>query len=202
MNGNQTMLTAIKVFSRTTKLEMWSRQVVALVATGHLGWFNPNIISQHKNCDISEMHEYFHTKFWSFVSDIILPSCYIYFTYVKVTKAQLQRMNFTVEQQVGFIKVTWAVRTTFLWHDYYVIFCLVQNKILINNNAEEVKQAETEAMKHSRSENGFAGYLPDKTICKSIMSFRKWLKACIKIRQLFNIWLMHLFIAYYFSLAS
>jgi len=49
----------------------------------------------------------------------------------------------------------------------------VQNKILINNNAEEVKQAETEAMKHSRSENGFAGYLPDKTICKSIMSFRK-----------------------------
>lgn len=43
-----------------------------------------NKIPQHKNCDISEMREYFCTRFCSFVYDITMlkciASCYIYFT--------------------------------------------------------------------------------------------------------------------------
>jgi len=70
-----------------------------------------NNISQHKNCYISEMPEYFCIKFRSFVCHNTVHKCIalccIYLTYVKLTETQTSRTNFTTEQKVDFIfKVT------------------------------------------------------------------------------------------------
>jgi len=55
-----------------------------------------NKISQRENCYISEMPEYFCTKFRSFV-------CHRDCTNVKLPETQTSRTNFTTEQTVDFI---------------------------------------------------------------------------------------------------
>jgi len=55
-------------------------------------------MSQHENCDNSEMHKYFCTKFCSFVYETTVRKlaalCCIYLTYAKLTEMQTSRMNF------------------------------------------------------------------------------------------------------------
>jgi len=61
-------------------------------------------MSQHENYDISEMHEYFCTKFYSFVYKTTVckfaPLCCIYLTYAKLTETQTSVTNFATVQTV------------------------------------------------------------------------------------------------------
>jgi len=64
-------------------------------------------IPKRKSQNISEMPEYFCTKFCSFVWHNTVHKCIalccIYLTYVKLTETQTSRTNFTAEQKVEFI---------------------------------------------------------------------------------------------------
>jgi len=61
-------------------------------------------MSQHENYDISEMREYFCTKFCSFVYKTTVQKCAalccIYLTYAKLTETQTSRTNFATVQTV------------------------------------------------------------------------------------------------------
>jgi len=61
-------------------------------------------MSQHKNYDISEMRQYFCSKFCSFVYKTTVQKCAvlccIYLTYAKLTETQTSRTNFATVQTV------------------------------------------------------------------------------------------------------
>ena len=70
-------------------------------------WVSQNKIPQHENRDISEMREYFCTKFCPFVYKTTVQKCAalccIYFTYAKLTETQTLGTNFATVQKVDFI---------------------------------------------------------------------------------------------------
>jgi len=65
---------------------------------------------QHKNYDISEMCEYFCTKFCAFVSKKTAQKCAalccVYLAYAKLTETQTSGTNFATVQKVDVIEVS------------------------------------------------------------------------------------------------
>jgi len=66
--------------------------------------------AQHENYDISEMREYFCTKFcWFLYKTTVQKSgalCCIYLAYAKLTETQTLRTNFATAQKVDVIRVS------------------------------------------------------------------------------------------------
>jgi len=97
-----------------------------------------NKISQHENCYISELYEYFCSKFRSFVWHKTVHECValccIYLTYVKLMEPHPSRTNFTTELKVDFIYYhsnNWATSTTFVVSYYdvniFMFMCSIIN---------------------------------------------------------------------------
>jgi len=117
------------------------------------------------------MREYFCTKFCPFVYKTTAQKCaalcYIYSTYAKLTETQNSGTNFAAAQKVNVIKVSLIERQVppLLRHqcDLIILFKL---SMLINVLIFQL-------IIHNRD-------LPNETVRKSDLRFRKRLAACIK----------------------